>query len=349
MRIGRVKRYNPLAQLTLLKVRSLLREPEAMFWVFVFPVLLAVALGIAFRSRGPEELRIGVQRGEGAEWVRQALDAAPGLRAELLDAEASRRQLRSGTVALVVLADPDWVYWYDPIRPESRRARLEVDDALQRAAGRVDVRTASTREMSERGSRYIDFLIPGLLGMNLMSTGMWGIGFNVVNARSKRLLKRLVATPMRRSDYLLSQITGRLVFLVAEVTVLLVVARLAFDVPLRGSLFALAGISLLGAMTFAGMGLLCASRVQTVEGLSGLINVVMMPMWIMSGIFFSTSRFPDVAQPLIQALPLTAINDALRAVMIEGASLLAVSGEVAVAAAWGVVGFVGALALFRWE
>jgi ABC-type polysaccharide/polyol phosphate export permease len=185
--------------------------------------------------------------------------------------------------------------------------------------------------------------------MNLMSTGMWGIGFNVVNARSKRLLKRLVATPMRRSDYLLSQITGRLVFLVAEVTVLLVVARLAFDVPLRGSLFALAGISLLGAMTFAGMGLLCASRVQTVEGLSGLINVVMMPMWIMSGIFFSTSRFPDVAQPLIQALPLTAINDALRAVMIEGASLLAVSGEVAVAAAWGVVGFVGALALFRWE
>jgi ABC transporter DrrB family efflux protein len=341
--------YNPIIQLSLLKVRSLLREPEALFWVFVFPLLLAVALGIAFRSRGPDELPIGVQRGEQAEWVQQALDSAVGLRAELVDEDNARLGLRSGRLALVVLTDGGWTFWYDPTRPESRRARLEVDDTLQRAAGRTDVRSVSTREMREKGSRYIDFLIPGLLGMNLMSTGMWGIGFNIVDARSKRLLKRLVATPMRRADFLLAQITGRLVFLVAEVTLLLLVARLVFGVPLRGSLVALGLISLLGAMTFAGIGLLCASRVRTVEGLSGLLNLVMMPMWIMSGIFFSTSRFPSVFQPLIQAMPLTAINDSLRSVMIEGASLASLSGEVAIAAGWAVVGFAGALCLFRWS
>ena len=342
-------RFSPITQLSLLKVRSLLREPEALFWVFGFPILLAVALGIAFRAQGAEQVSVGVQRGDAAEWVMQVLDDAPGVRAEMMDEQTAREKLRSGKLPLVVLADAEWTYWLDPTRPDSHHARLVVDDALQRAAGRVDPRRTATREMTERGSRYIDFLIPGLLGMNLMGTGMWGIGFNIVTARSRRLLKRFVATPMRRSDYLLSQIAGRLVFLLAEVLALLLVARLLFEVPLRGSLVALGTISLLGAMTFAGIGLLVASRVRTVEGLSGLVNVVMMPMWIMSGILFSTSRFPDAIQPLIQLLPLTAINDALRAVMIDGASLASVLGEITVAGVWCVIGFVGALALFRWD
>jgi len=341
--------YNPIVMLTRTKIRELAREPEALFWVFVFPVLLALALGVAFRARGPEELPIGVQEGARAAWVRDALAATPGLRAAILEPEAARRALRRGEVDLVVIPGDEWTYWYDPTRPESRLARLAVDDALQRASGRRDAHATAAREMTETGSRYIDFVLPGLLGMNLMGTGMWGVGFYIVDARSKRLLKRLVATPMRRSHYLLGQLSGRLIFLLLEVAVIVVFARLVFDVPLRGSVLTLGLVSVLGGLTFCGLGLLVASRARTIEGVSGLMNVVMLPMWILSGIFFSASRFPGVMQPLVQALPLTALNDALRAVMIDGAGLAQVSGEILITGFWGLAAFAGALLLFRWS
>ena len=154
---------------------------------------------------------------------------------------------------------------------------------------------------------------------------------------------------MRRSHYLLSQIGGRLAFLVPEVVALLAFAALVFDVPLRGSWLAFALVTLLGAMTFSGLGLLIASRARTIEGVSGLMNFVMLPMWILSGTFFSTARFPDWLQPAVQALPLTALNDGLRAVMIDGAGLGAIGGELAINATWCVAAFTAALALFRWR
>ncbi|MCP3979855.1 MAG: ABC transporter permease [bacterium] len=343
-------RNHPWTQMTLCKIRELLREPEMVFWVFVFPVLLTLALGIAFRSQGAEVLGVGVQ-GDGAhcDAAFAALDEHEGFRATRLDRAQAQGELRAGRVALVVVCGEQPSYWYDPTRPDSRQARLAVDDALQRAAGRVDAIAVTDRRMTGKGSRYIDFLVPGLLGMNLMGTGMWGIGFYVVNARSKRLLKRFVATPMRKSDFLLAQISGRLVFLVLEVGALLGFAKLVFDIPLRGSFLALAFVNLLGAISFAGLGLLVASRARTIEGVSGLMNVVMMPMWILSGIFFSTARFPDALQPAIQVLPLTAVNDALRAVMIDGATLLGVTGELAIIGAWAVVTFAAALYWFRWK
>jgi len=345
----RFLRYRPVWQLSLTKARELYREPEALFWVFVFPVLLALALGIAFRSSGPEEISIGVQRGAGAEAIERALEKAGGFRPAVLDPDEARQRLRTGRVAMVVIPGEPLTYWYDPTRQESESARMAVNDALQSDAGRVDVVAVKTREMNEKGSRYIDFLIPGLLGMNIMGTGMWGIGFYIVTARQKKLLKRLVATPMSRSQFLLGQIFGRMFLLVFEVGVLVAFATLLFDVPLRGSIVTLAFVSVLGAMTFAGMGLLVASRAKTVEGVSGLMNVVMMPLWILSGIFFSTSRFPDAMQPVVQALPLTALNDALREVMLDGASLFSILDEVALTAAWGVATFVAALMIFRWR
>ena len=342
-------RFNPLVQMTLAKVRELIREPEMIFWTVVFPLLLALALGIAFSGRESEVLPIGVQVGDGAEWTLGALTAEPLLDADLLTPEQARHDLRTGRVALVVLPGAEWTYWFDPTRPESRLARLAVDDALQRASGRADARATSTREMTEKGSRYIDFLIPGLLGMNLMGTGMWGVGFYIVNARQKQRLKRLIATPMRKSEFLLSQVAGRLVFLVFEVVILVVFAHWVFGVPFRSSLFSFGLVTVLGAVTFSGLGLLVASRARTIEGVSGLMNLVMMPMWIMSGIFFSTARFPDMLQPIVQALPLTAVNDALRALMIDGASLADIWTELAISGGWCVATIGGALVLFRWR
>ena len=240
-------------------------------------------------------------------------------------------------------------YWFDPTRDESRVARLAADAALQGAAGRDDALTAEDRLMTEKGSRYIDFLVPGLLGMNLMGTGMWGVGFSIVTARSRGLLKRLIATPMRKRHYLLGQMLGRMAFLIPEVVLLVAFAALVFDVPVRGSIVALGIVAALGGLAFTGIGLLVAARPRTIEGVSGLMNFVMLPMWIFSGVFFSPARFPDALQPAIHALPLTALNDALRAVMLDGATLARVAPELAIVAAWGAAAFAVALALFRWK
>jgi ABC-2 type transport system permease protein len=342
-------RASPLVQLTRARVMEFLREPEAIFWVFLFPVLLAVALGIAFRDQPPAPLPVGVEAGPSAAARQEALAAGGHLKPSVLDAEAARAELRSGKLALVVLATEPPTYWFDPTRPDSRLARLEADAALQRAAGRSDAFAPAEREMRERGSRYVDFLIPGLLGMNLMSTGMWAIGFSLVQQRSGKLLKLFVAAPMRRWHLLAAQILARLVFLALEATVLVAFAVFALDVPLRGSLAVFAAVAALGAMTFVGLGLLVAARPRTIEGVSGLMNFAMFPMWIFSGVFFSYERFPEIAQPAIRLLPLTALVDALRHVMLDGAGLLGVAPELAVLVAWGAVCFLAALKLFRWQ
>lgn len=339
----------PLVQLTLARMREFYREPEAIFWVFGFPIVLAFALGIAFRNRGPGDLNVGVAQGRGDSAAAALLSSAPGIQARVLDPTRAHNALRTGRIALLVVPGDSIVYRYDSTRTESRLARLEVDAVLQRARGRQDPVAVRDDRVTEPGSRYIDFLIPGLLGMNLMGSGLWGVGFSVVQARSKRLLKRLIATPMRKSDYLLAYVFSRLAFLVVEIAALVGFGWLMFGVGVRGSFVALASVTVLGALAFAGLGLLIASRARTVEGVSGLMNLVMLPMWILSGTFFSYARFPEAMQPAVRALPLTALNDALRGVMIDGASLAAERGALAVIAAWGLVSFAVALRIFRWR
>jgi ABC-type multidrug transport system permease subunit len=277
------------------------------------------------------------------------LTGAGDVRPLVLSESEARQALSRGRVVLVVSADAVPVYTYDPTQPESRTAHLAVDSALQRASGRADAFTAQRAEVTQAGARYVDFLVPGLLGMNLMGTGMWGIGFSLVVARNGNLLKRLVAAPARRSHLLGAQLTSRLIFLVPEAGALLLFAYFALGVPLRGSLLVLIAVSLLGALAFSGLGLLTAARPRTIEGVSGLMNLVMVPMWVFSGIFFSTERFPAAMQPFVQALPLTALIDALRGVMLEGTGIVALLPELANLGIWGVVSFVLALKFFRWQ
>jgi ABC-type multidrug transport system permease subunit len=338
----------PLLELTLWRIREFLREPEALFWVFAFPIVLAFALGLAFGSRSPGSLKVAVQRSGQFESLFAALDSTRGLRAVLLDSAEAERALRTGRVALVALPGEPAVLRFDSTRQESYVARLLVHDALQRAAGRRDVREIRESRVQERGGRYIDFLLPGLLGMNIMGTGMWGIGFAIVKTRNQKLLKRLLASPMRKSQYLFSHILARMFFLALEVVSLLLFGYWVFDVPVRGSLWDIGLVVTVGAMTFAGLGLLVASRARTIEGVSGLMNLVMVPMWICSGVFFAYSNFPDAMQPFIRVLPLTALNDALRAVIIEGAGLAAIGWPLGLMGLWGMACFGVALRVFRW-
>jgi len=339
-----------IVQLTLARFRGFIREPEAVFWTFVFPILLAVGLGVAFRSRAPDRPHVAVTASASSRVI-DSLKGDSSVVVEVLDDSAAARALRTGTIALVArVTGPSTVeYTYDPARGDAAMAKLLVDRAVQRAAGRADPVQVVERKVTERGSRYIDFVLPGLLGMNLMGSGIWGIGFAIVDQRAKKLLKRFMATPMSRAEYLASFLFSRLFFLILEVVVLLGFGVLIFGVPLRGSLLTLAGICLLATVSFGAIGLLVSSRARTTEGVAGLMNLVMIPMWIFSGVFFSSSNFPNAIQPVIKLLPLTAVNDALRANMLEGASLAAVSSEILVIAGWLVLSFVLALKLFRWR
>lgn len=337
-----------LYQLLLLRFRTFYREPETIFWTFVFPLLLSLALGIAFRNREPDPAAVGVREGPGAAELAATLSAGHDLKARLVDEPAARAALRTGKLDLVVEPGPPLVYRFDPTRPEGRAARLLVDDTLQRAAGRRDPTPARDAKISEPGSRYIDFLIPGLIGLGLMQSGFWGVGYNIVEMRTRKLLKRLVATPMRRAEFLASFVLVRAIFLVLDLPLLLGFGYLAFGVPMHGSLPLLVALAVLGSLVFAGLGVLTASRAETTQTVSGLINLASLPMFVASGTFFSAARFPDAAQPFLKLLPLTALNDALRAVMLDGAGLGGVGREVAILVGWGAVSFVLALRWFRW-
>jgi len=332
---------------------ELKREPEVVFWVFVFPLLLALGLGIAFRNKPGDASSVAIVSGAGAQQAQAMLQHSPqqaSFKVNVVDDVAARKGFRLGKYDLVI--EPDGAgglrYRYDPARPESVMARAEVDDALQTAAGRKDVVTTTIVTSSEPGSRYIDFLIPGLLGMNLMNSGMWGIGFALVDMRQRKLLKRFVGTPMRRSDFLLALMSSRLVLMIIEIGLLLTLGVIVFHMKVLGSIFAIVLLGAVGALCFGGVGLVTASRAQKIESVSGLMNLVMMPMWIFSGVFFSYERFPAVIQPLIKALPLTALNDALRASILEGTPLIYQWPRLLVMVLWGGISFMLALKWFRW-
>ena len=349
-RNGRWSGYRHLLGVRMLELK---REPEVVFWVFVFPLLLALGLGIAFRNKPGEAISVAIVSQAGALDAQALLASSPQhdhFKPQLLDADAARNGFRLGKFDLVV--EPDgkggFLYRYDPARPESVLAKTEVNDALQTAAGRKDAVATATVTSSEPGSRYIDFLIPGLLGMNLMNSGMWGIGFALVDMRQRKLLKRFVGTPMRRSDFLMALASSRLILMIIEVGLLLAFGVIFFHMRVLGSIGAIALIAALGSLTFGGVGLLTASRAQKIESVSGLINLVMMPMWIFSGVFFSYERFPAAIQPLIKALPLTALNDALRASILEGTPLWHQWSRLLVMVLWGGISFLLALKWFRW-
>src|ERR1044071_7655875 len=342
---------HPLLELTLMRVREFLRENEAVCCVFIFPVLMSFALGIAFRNTATDKTLVAIEAGDAkATEIASVLSRSPQICASVLTPDQAAQALRSGKVSIVVKSTNDaFEYRFDPTRPESRSARLLVDDVLQRGNGRADVVSVGDQKVTEPGSRYVDFLVPGLIGMNLMGSGLWGLGFTVVIARSRKLLKRFAATPMHRSHYLLSFMLSRLIFLVLEVAAVIVFASLVFGFTVRGSWLGVMLMIMLGGFTFSGIGLLVAARPTTIEGVSGLMNFIMLPMWLLSGTFFSSERFPQVLQPFIKALPLTALNNALRSVMNEGAALSSNWISITILLAWCLISFVVALKIFKWQ
>jgi ABC-2 type transport system permease protein len=341
--------YRPLVELTLARLREFVREPEALFWTFLFPIVMSVAMAIAFPASSGQTVRVGIAPGPGSVAVQQALGGTEEIVVREIPHERQAAELRDGDVHVIVVPGNPPTYRFDPMRAESRIARLVVDNVLKRSAGRSEPWNAREDLIEVPGSRYVDWLIPGIISLGIMNSGLWSIGFMTVQARLRKLLKRLAASPMRKRDFLIAPVISRMALLGPEVAVPLIFGSVAFGMPIRGSVLSIAAIVIAGALMFGALGLLIGSRVRTFEAASGLMNLVSVPMWVLSGVFFSASNFPDAVQPYIQALPLTALVDALRGVVLEGATLASLWNELAILGAWTIVPFAVALKIFKWR
>ncbi len=341
---------HPLVQLCLWRLNEFLRRPEALFWTYGFPFIMLVALGFAFRNTSPQPLDIEVIGPRATEVAQQLQHASSDLNVKSFDDGNWSKRLQSGRVnAVVQTASDPAVYelWSEDSRSESRTARWIISSVLSSPA--QPLVTLSPKHLDAPGSQYIDFLVPGMMAMNLMGGGLWGIGFSIVDMRVRKLLKRFLATPVSRVQFMTSLMIVRIVFATFELVALILFSYFVFDVQCKGSLFDLAIVLLIGGVTFVGIGLLIASRVQTIEAISGLMNLIMVPMWILGGVFFSNERFPEVIQPVLKSLPFVALVDSLRAIMLDGVSIMQLGQPIAVMIAWAVGCFVLALKIFRWR
>ncbi len=344
-------RLIPLVELVKARLREFYREPAIVFWVFVFPLLMAVGLGVAFRSKATPVPVIGVvvEEGEKPSKLERALLSSKKVRARPMPFSEAKRELARTKVDLVVDVKKRSRFYFDPKQDAGPVAKLITDDVIQEAAGRKDLVKSQDELVDEKGSRYIDFLIPGLIGMNLMGSSMWGVGFNLVVARKRKLLRRYAVTPMKRLHFLLSYFASRSLFLVVELTLLVAFGIAMFGTEVQGDYVSLFLASVLGAAAFAGISLMIGARLDNTETANGWMNFVQLPMYVLSGTFFAYERFPDWMHTPIEMLPLTALVNAVRSIYNEGASLIQLGPELGVLAFWCLLGFAVSLRTFRWQ
>jgi ABC-2 type transport system permease protein len=342
---------HPLVQLCLARLYEFWRRPEALFWTYGFPLIMLLVLGLAFRSNEPVPAIVEVT-GQNAESVIAELGGnTPGIMLQASKDGKWQRRLQSGKVAAVLSVDSAenrYEVWHEPTRVESVAAKLAIELAIAKRDAPASSSVVA-RRLEESGTRYIDFLVPGMLAINLMGGGLWGVGFVIVDMRIRKLLKRLLATPMSRWHFMGSIMLMRLLFSVCEITVIFLFAYFVFGVKCRGSMLELIAVMIVGGASFSAIGLLMASRVQTSEAISGLMNLVMLPMWIVGGVFFSNERFPDAIQIILKALPFVALVDAVRGIMMDGTSITSLIPQIAILIAWGALALVIAVRCFRWK
>jgi ABC-2 type transport system permease protein len=357
------RKYWPIWQITLSRLKEFVRQPAAIFWVYGFPIVMMIALGTAFRDNPQEHIAVDLVSSDKVSSDKDDSAAITAIVAKLahdpridvtaLPNEDWQKRLQAGKTDLVIEVDTSsgplsYRLWDEPHRAESRVARYAVQAAMLRSEHSA-AEEPEVKHLAKPGSRYIDFLLPGMIGMGLMGGGLWGVGFVVVDMRVRKLLKRFLATPMRKSDFLLAIMFSRLTFTLADIVVLLVFGYYVFGVRCQGNYAELSVAVALGAAAFAGIGMLVASRAQTLETVSGLMNLVMLPMWIFSGVFFSSERFPAEVQPIINLLPLTALNQLMRGIILEGKSVVALWPQATILAGYATTSFAIALRIFRWR
>ncbi len=344
---------NSFLNLVAIQFREFVREPASLFWSLLFPIGLSGVLGLAFTEKDPVTSRVAVERNAYVAPLQtklEAIDPDTLLLNRFAFVYTSRAdallRLKRGEIALIVEPLPAGrlAYHFDPRNEVARTQYLLLDKELSEAPGRE----SQIRPVQTQGSRYIDFLIPGMIALGIMNSCVWGIGWGVIEWRIKKLLRQMVATPMRKTEFLLAHFATRLTLCMVEAGFLLLFAGTLFGVGLTGSPLAFAMVFTSGVAAFAGIAMLVAARPQKTYVGSGMINLVTLSLTIVSGIFFSYTNFPGWAAGLIEYLPLTLLADLLRKVFNEGAGLAQVAGKSVVLLAYGLVFFTAGLRVFKW-
>jgi len=365
---------SPLLQLIIIQFKTFLREPEVIFWSLLFPILMAWGLGMAFNKENESVITIVQVKNDqnpdlsfrnfmvGAKEIKNI--NSPNEKALQKDVtiqglgtthykiitgtwEQAYVLLKRGVVNLVIEEKAEGLeYHFDPKSSEAKSSYLQFSSILK---GKQDeLAQAMIKPLSQKGTRYIDFLIPGLIAMGLMMSTMWGITYTLIEKRSKKLLRRLVATPMNKGSFMVSQFVARLVLCMLEALVLYLFAKYYFNMSIEGNMSALIALFCAGYFAFCGIALLLASRTSNTFVANGIINAVVMPMMLLSGVYFSYHNFPDVVIPYIQALPLTMIADGIRSVFLEGAGWNELFKPIVILSTIGFVTFISGLKVFKW-
>ena len=358
----------------MVQFREYFREPGALFWSFAFPILMSYGLGIAFSGKNTVVRNIAIDEtivsasGKLNTFIHtRGKEIAPSIdhhkryevniHNEKLGTTTYKFtyttwddavvHMKRGNVSLIMTEAHDSIHFhFDPKNPEAQLIYTNMNMIL---TDRTFLsQSDDIKILSGEGTRYIDFLIPGLLAMGIMSSCLWGISYDMIDKRAKKLLRRMVATPMRKSNYMIAQLISRLVLAFAESVLLITFAYFTFHTSIQGSIPALILVFLSGNFVFIGIGILIASRTSNTQIGNGLISAITMPMMVLSGIFFSYYNFPDAVIPIIQKLPLTMFADGLRSIFIEGAGIMNVLPNIIILSLTGLITFTVGLKIFKW-
>jgi len=349
----------PFFNLVALQFKEFFREPEIIFWAFLLPIILSWLLGVAIGSGSGASQTVAVIENEEVSreywnaWIERAKGISKpdgGLDFLILTREDAILALKKGEISLFVERVPasDAVrYYFDPRSGEARTAYLILERSLAISAGPWDAR-GEVVALEIQGTRYIDFLVPGLLAMDIMSSALWGIGWALIEIRIKKLLRRMAATPMHKSMFLCSHFVTRLIVNAIEFVALFLFVYFYFGVKIQGSVPALITIFIAGNMAFAGLSIMLSSRTANPRVGNGLINAITFPMTLVSGVFFSYHHFPHWAIPVVQKLPLTMLADSIRSIFNEGAGLAEIALPAFILAATGSFFFCVGMKIYKW-
>jgi ABC-2 type transport system permease protein len=359
-----------LRQLTVAYSKELLREPGVLFWGIIFPILMSLGLGIAFTKTQDIERSIAIVNPAGpiSSFLPDkgeklaAEDGEEAYKIRLMDENLGNTTLffmpmtwdeaiaglKRGTIGLILEeTNGEKIYHFDPSNTDAQLTYMKVSALFNSRT----IETGSGEEIQPltlRGTRYIDFLIPGLIAMNVMTSCLWGLGYGVIDKRSKKLMRRMVATPMKKSHFLFSLITVRFIMNFLESVLLFIFAWLVFDVVIQGNIPALILVFLAGNLAFSGLAVFISSRTANTEIGNGLINAIVFPLMVLSGIFFSYYNFPDWSIPFIRNLPLTLLADGIRSIFIEGAGMTHILFPSFLLILTGLIFFTLGLKVFKW-
>lgn len=375
-------RYNQLWQLISALFREIIREPGVLFWGILFPILMSLGLGLAFTKKTDVIRKVAVinlnddpaatsehspvegflqnnceknisDEGDAWQWKYTIHDEKLGNSVFLFNKmkwDKAIRFLKRGTINVLLIGRNDSVeYHFDPMNPDAQLTYLKLSTLLGNGVVKAEQNNLEIKPLTVTGTRYIDFLVPGLISMGVMMSSMWGISYGIIEKRSKKLLRRLVATPMKKSHFLMALITVRIIMNFIESLVLFLFALFTFNMTIQGSITALILMFFSGNIAFAGIAVFVSSHTSNTEVGNGLINFVVFPMMVLSGIFFSYQNFPDWSIPVIKNLPLTMLTDGIRSIFNEGAGFHEVTMSIIILLAIGTLFFTAGLKIFKWH